>query len=215
MAFMELFMAGFASYAGPCLFYCAPLVFPYIAASREDTRGRMKAIIIFSFSRFCMHALLGLCAALFGRALVVFFSGYSRVFFAAFGMAVTVLGILVLFGKKHLWSMPLPGRLSSTGSGAVNNGDLALLGVLMAIFPCAPRLAVLAYVAMEAGTPLKGILYSSAFGLGEMLSPVLLFGVAVNLIPYFTRGRLKVFFNALCGLLIIVLGLSLICRGFR
>ncbi len=208
---IELFVIGFSSYFGPCLIYCTPVVFPYIAASREDTISRIRAILIFSFSRFFVHIILGLLAVIFGRTLMSVFSDFSEIFFLIFGLVIMLFGILVLLGKKHIWHKPLPGRATKWLKGW-RNKDLVLLGVLIALFPCVPRLGVLAYIALEAKTLTQGLLYSSAFGLGEFISPVILFGAVINFLPVILTGKFKLFFNFLCGLLLVILGLSFLVK---
>lgn len=210
---IELFIVGISSYFGPCLVYCAPIVFPYIAASRENTAERMKSILVFSFSRFCAHIAMGLLAFTVGKTLLTVFSGYAGEFYLVFGLVIIVFGIMVLMGKRHLWQMFLP-RKEEGEEQPKGNKDLIIMGVLMAVFPCVPRLAVLTYIALEAATFRQGLLYSAAFGLGEFLSPVILLGVLVNFLPLIFTRKTRVFFRAVCGIVMIVLGLNFVIKFF-
>lgn len=94
--------------------------------------------------------------------------------------------------------------------------SIMLMGLVMGIAPCAPFLAVLSYVGLIAKTWFQSLLYGLAFGLGTLISPLILLTAFSGLLQRWIGSRQLVFgrvFNALCALIIIFLGLQLIFKG--
>jgi thiol:disulfide interchange protein DsbD len=86
---------------------------------------------------------------------------------------------------------------------------LYLLGVGMALTPCAPLSAILLGAAASA-SPLGGALLGLAFGLGACLAPGLVYGLGVAYFGQELRlrlGRLLPRFEKLAALMFIGLGL--------
>jgi len=219
-AVVELFLIGFTAFLGPCAVYCLPIIYPYIGATRNNWINAIEGIIFFSFTRFFVHLFLGLLATVFGRFLIISFSKFSKFFYLFFGLIVLISGISILLRRRHFFAFFLP-KMNLRGK----NRDLLVFGVLMALYPCAPRLGVLAYIAMEAKNIVTGLIYAFAFGLGEFISPILMFGILFTLIPkYLFRETVKVsrnltdklciVFNYFCAFLLIFLGLRLLSKFF-
>ncbi|MEA1965168.1 MAG: sulfite exporter TauE/SafE family protein [Candidatus Aerophobetes bacterium] len=117
---------------GPCLAYAAPLLLPYIGATKEKWQDGLKVGLLFSIGRLLALVILG------GAATVVF-SFINRFFppeksgwlylVAAFFMVS--MGILIILGK---------GFKRRIGKGILDKGtkSIFLFGFLMGIAPCVP-----------------------------------------------------------------------------
>jgi sulfite exporter TauE/SafE len=94
---------------------------------------------------------------------------------------------------------------------------LPVLGLIIGLLPCAPLLAVFSYLGLVSRTWWHNLLYSLSFGLGTLLSPLLLLAGLTGLIPRFLQGKKELYykiFSFISGLIIIFLGLQLAKRAF-
>lgn len=194
------FIQGFLVGSGPCLLTCAPLLLPYIAGTKRDWRAGLEAVLIFGLTRVAVYVLLGGIVGYVGAYLFPFFYGqvWGRVVWAGAGTFVIIAGGLMVFGRR--FDNPFCSYFQQTKS-------LVLLGVIVALAPCLPLLAVLTEIMFTAGKFYQGFLYGLAFGLGTLVSPLLLVGAVAPLIPV-----KKEILNVLCGLLLIAAGLVIFLR---
>jgi len=209
-AYIELFLIGATVSIGPCLAFCSPVILPYIAATRRGWREGLKAMLAFSLARLAAYTALGLMAGLLGRWLIEAIAAFNRPIFALSGLFISALGAFIVAGQApqgHLCRMrqALDGELKGP----------ALLGLAIGFTPCLPAAAVLAYIALKAGGPLRGALYGLSFGLGKALSLLLPLGVLSSALPGMLIKSQRVYacFRGLCGALLLLIGLRLMASG--
>ena len=92
-----------------------------------------------------------------------------------------------------------------------------LFGLIVSFSPCLPLVAMLGYIAMISDHWLKGILYMTAFGLGTVVSPMVVAAMLAGWVAKTLKSREGLFkaLQIVCGLVICALGLQLIIAASR
>ncbi len=190
---------------GPCLAYTAPLLLPYIGATKRGWHGGLKAALLFSVGRLLALSILGGLATVAFSFINQFFppqkSGWLYLILSLFMIAI---GILIILGKG--FKMHIGKSLLGKG-----NESMFLLGFLMGIAPCVPYVAVLTYIACVAeNAVLVGILYAVVFAIGTAIAPIAL-GALMGIIPgkLFKSAKLLRAFQVVCGVALILFGFQL------
>lgn len=202
----KLLVAGFLMGWGPCLAYTAPLLLPYIGATKRTWQDGLKIGLAFSTGRLLAFAILG------GIVTVAF--SYINKFFPPhrFGLLylivsifMLVIGIFIILGK----AIRIPIGKKIIGKGIEN---MFVIGFLMGIAPCAPYIAILTYIACIAENKvIAGIIYAVLFAIGTAIAPIALGGVVGMFSEKLLKSE-KLFrsFQIICGTILILFGLHLI-----
>lgn len=210
----SLFVTGLFLGYGPCLLSCGPFLIPYIAATRKSGWQGLKAYLIFSLSKMAVYAFFGVLAGLLGEWVVrgFFESAYLGYVFFTFGIFVILLGLLLVF-EKNPFSKKCDG-LFHRYLQPKNTANIMVFGLIVAFSPCLPLFAVLGYISLISDTWVKGLVYMTAFGLGTVISPMILFSAAAGwgagLLE--KHARFLRFMRVFCGLLLAALGIHLCLR---
>lgn len=203
---LKLLVAGFTMGWGPCLTYTAPLLLPYIGATKRNWQGGLKVGLAFSIGRLFALAILGGLATVAFRFINQFFppqrSGWLYLLSACF---MITMGILIILGK---------GLKMHIGRGILDKGteSMFLFGFLMGIAPCVPYVAILTYIACVAeDAVLAGILYAALFATGTAVAPIVL-GTLMGILPerLLRSGRLYKVFQIVCGVVLVLFGCQLV-----
>jgi len=203
---LRLLIAGFTMGWGPCLAYTAPLLLPYIGATKRNWQDGLKVGLVFSIGRLLALAILGGLATIAFSSINRFFppqkSGWLYLMVAFF---MTTMGILIILGK---------GFKMHIGKTILDKGTISifLFGFLMGIAPCVPYVAILTYIACVAeNAVLAGILYAALFAAGTALAPMVL-GSLMGIIPekLFGSAKLLKTFQVVCGVVLVFFGFQLI-----
>ena len=208
---LSLFLTGIFLGYGPCLLSCGPLLVSYIAATKENALGGLKTYIIFSLTRMFVYIVFGILAGLLGEWVIhrFFESQALKILFFAFGLFLTVLGILLIIEKFSLGQKCHSLIHHYLGSKDLKN--IIIFGLILSFAPCLPLMAVLGYIVLISDHWLKGVLYMSAFGLGTVISPLIVFSMAAGWLAKVLTRHEKAFriLKVFCGLIIVYLGISL------
>jgi thiol:disulfide interchange protein DsbD len=205
-----LFVTGFFMGLGPCLAFCGPILFPYIAGSEKSWLGGLKDILIFSASRVVIYAILGLLASNIGYFLTELISSpkFNLIKYLGVGIFVLLLGIIMILGRTKFFFCRLLHRETIEKS----TKSMILLGILIGISPCLPLLGALATIAGLAKGPLVGAFWGFSFGLGTAISPLIILalvagglGKLLSLKPILHQVTSRI-----CGLFLIYFGIRLI-----
>jgi len=203
---LRLLIAGFTMGWGPCLAYTAPLLLPYIGATRRNWQDGLKVALVFSIGRLLALAILGGLATVAFSSINRFFppqkSGWLYLMVAFF---MITMGVLIILGK---------GFKMHIGKTILDKGTISifLFGFLMGIAPCVPYVAILTYIACVAeDAVLAGILYAALFAVGTALAPMVL-GSLMGIIPekLFRSAKLLKTFQVVCGVVLVFFGFQLI-----
>lgn len=210
----SLFLTGLVLGSGPCLLSCGPLLLSYIAAAKKTFRQSLRIYLVFSITRLVVYMALGAVAGFLGEWVLrrFFESRHLSWFFFLFGIFLIFLAVLVLFDRKgERGGLCRPVMLKCT-QGAGGLGTEIGFGLLIALSPCAPLLAVIGYIGLISDHWFKGLSYMASFGLGTVVSPLILLagfsGWIIQLIE--RRGRFVFFVRVFGALVLLALGLSLL-----
>ena len=202
-----ILLQGFVIGAGPCLLICAPIIVPYIAGTKRSWQEGLKATLIFSFTRLFIYTILGAASGLIGAYLIRIFisTPFGYHVWSVGASFIIVLGLLIIFGKKlNMGFCRFLNKYAVEGPVA----SMVILGLLVGLSPCLPLIGILIEIALLSERILIGALYGFTFGIGTVLSPLLLLGALAPVLP----GRLlqsdvaNRIFNSVCGVLLVLVG---------
>ena len=160
---IEAFILGILYGLGPCTLSCAPLIVPLIMnTAKNKTQGIIHSII-FSLGRVLTYTFLGFLAGLIGYTLDI--SSSKKII----GVFIIVLGILIFFKIPN--------------NKCIFKSKLKITGPFIALFAgiawgfsfCPPLLGLLA-ISAASGSALTGSLMAFLFGIGTIISPIILLG---------------------------------------
>lgn len=150
---------------------CGPVLIPYILANKNDTSAALYGLLAFSLGRLIVYMILGGVFGLFGSLIISLeYSHLGSLIRAVAALYIIFLGI-------YLWS-----RARSSGDKCIlkdhdpSNLNIFLVGVVFGLVPCIPLTAILVQIALFSDNILTGAVLGLVFGLGTVLSPLLLFG---------------------------------------
>jgi sulfite exporter TauE/SafE len=202
---IRLLVAGFVMGWGPCLTYTAPLLLPYVGATRTNLQGGLRVALVFSIGRLLALALLGgLATVAFSRINQFFPPQRSAWLYAIAALFMIAMGGLIIMGKGL--RMPIGNRLLQRGTEG-----MFLFGFLMGVAPCVPYVAILTYIACVAeNAVLDGMMYGAVFAAGTAIAPAVL-GTLVGIIPrtLLKSAKLLRAFQVVCGVVLILFGFQL------
>lgn len=205
---VQLFVIGVVSSYGACFISCWPIALPFVTATGETWQARLNAALAFLSAKLLVYVVFGAAAAVLGRTMTGWVARSTNVLYIVSGMAIVLLGVRAAYTETHPCGTLLRRlRLRTKVASA------ALLGIFAGVLPCATSLAVMAYIAFSAQSPLTGATLGFAFGVGKFFSPL----IPASLLTNYLEGRLnlnRVWLRRICALLVIILGLRLIGSGF-
>ena len=203
---IRLIIAGFVMGWGPCLTYTAPLLLPYIGATKRTWQDGLKVGLVFSIGRLLALAILGgLATVAFSRINQFFPPQRSGWLYGIVSLFMIVMGILIILGKG--FRIPIGNKILDKGTES-----MFLFGFLMGVAPCVPYVAILTYIACVAENDvLAGMWYATVFALGTAIAPLVL-GAFMGFIPgkALKSSKLLKTFQAVCGVVLILFGFQLL-----
>ena len=210
---LSFFLLGLSFGAGPCMAGCGPLLISYVVGTGKDTEKSVVSYILFSLSRVSVYLVMGVLVFLAGKFITEGLMGaISRYVYIFGGIFIILMGILMIAGKRIEWGICgfLHKKLLERDKKSV-----LMLGFVTGFAPCAPLLALFSYMALISKSWVTSVIYALSFGVGTIISPLLLLAVFAGLIPALLKDKREAFgrvFNVLCGIIVIILGLRLIFR---
>lgn len=164
---------------GPCLVSCLPYLGPVFLARDFGVRRSWRVVLPLSLGRLLGYAGIALAAGLAGHAVT---DGA-----AAPALRLLVGGAAVMVGLALVWRRPAcataagpeaPLRRIDTLAEPrpLLPGGLFLMGLSMAMTPCAP-LGVVLFSAAASARAGHGALLGLSFGLGAIVVPTLVYGL--------------------------------------
>lgn len=177
------FTLGLVFGMGPCLLACLPYLGPVFLNSDGGVRRSWRVLLPLSLGRLTGYTGFGLACGLAGQAVDTAVSDGTVK--AILGAAALLVGLALLWrsvsGRARCAS-PTPGngmatlrRIDATAM-PILPGGLYLMGLAMALTPCAP-LGVVLVAAATLASAAGGALLGLAFGIGAVVVPSLVYGV--------------------------------------
>lgn len=208
-----LFAAGLAFGSGPCLVSCGPLLISYIAGTEKSSAKAIKIYLLFSLARIITYVALALLIFFLGEFILErLLNEYAGYLYTAGGIFIIALGLVMIIAGDSGNRLC---RFFDKNMLKDSRKSVILLGLVIALLPCAPLLAIFSYLILVSRTWTESLFYSLSFGLGTLVSPLLLLCMLAGLIPKFFSGKGQLYariFKVICGLVIVFLGMQLIWR---
>jgi len=167
-----------------CTASCLPYITSYIAGIGAGFRKGIGVTLIFSGGRLVSYALIGALVGLFSGLFRLFvstsaispFQTYSSL---AFGIVTIIIGASVLLKYRkpcECTSIDTKSMITKARSGRFGF-DLGAfsLGLSRGLIICPPLIALLIY-SLPFSSPIGSVALAVVFGLGTVLSPILLLG---------------------------------------
>jgi len=183
LSFSAALLLGLGFGSGPCNIACLPYLGPVFLAKDDGVRHAWRTIVPFSLGRMSGYAMLGLLAGWAGLLVRQWLDG---------DWVRWVLGGATIFvATAILWRRTLTVQCASAAGGEVSvalqpprrdaaflPGSLYVMGMGMALNPCAPLTTIILAAAATASAT-AGLSLGVGFGLGAALVPALIFGIGV------------------------------------
>lgn len=207
---------GFGS-IGPCFLTCTPILVTYIAGTRKGWRRAMFDVAAFLAGRLVAYCLLGALAGISG-GLIRRFAGPTA---ASVGMVVgglvsIGLSVMVFAGK----GFSSGGACGKSGRYAWGSAGALVFGFVVGVSPCAPLAALLFELSLMSKGVWDGIMYAASFGLGTLLSGMVVIGSAAGLFAWLPGKVLRTpravtALSVACAALLLVTGAVWIAEGLH
>lgn len=205
-------MFGLLLGSGPCLATCGPILISYVAATKQGPKQGILVWFLFSLSRICIYPILSVSIFLLGELLVrqnlIYIAKYV---YLIGGIIIILIGIFTIIRDTGGAS-----RICSMISRRINQRLLKIqpitLGLIMGLMPCAPLLAALSYIGLVSSSWQRCVFYSLIFGLGTLISPLILLVLGAGFIPKILLNKPGTYrvLRLICGLIIVFFGTQLI-----
>lgn len=155
---------------GPCLISCLPYLGPVFLATDGGVRQSWRILAPLSAGRLCVYVGFGAASGLLG-GLAEDAVGVPAIRLVV-GLAGVLVGLALLLGG---WPQHRACSLGRRGSRPIG---LFLMGIGMALTPCAPLGVVLLSAASSSSAVWGGAL-GLAFGAGAIAIPSLVYGIGI------------------------------------
>jgi sulfite exporter TauE/SafE len=169
-------------------------------------------IFLFSIGRLIAYMLLGFLVVAFVNFFKQFIYSEMKLFFSSIAGIISVfLGCVVLLSRnKHSWSCRFI-------NGFFGKSNIFLLGFIMGIIPCFPLTVLLFEIGIMSRGSLAGMFYAFFFGLGTLVSTMLILGSFSGIFSGFLKKiakseKFKLVLRVICAILLIALGIKLLFR---
>lgn len=205
---------------GPCLISCLPYLGPVFLASEGGIRKSWRILLPLSLGRLTAYAAFGLLCGLAGQRVGDQIGGASVSLVV--GSAAVMIGLAMLFGRWPAKScspatpttVPLCRMDEVPKRNSLMPGGLYLMGIGMALTPCAP-LGVVMLSAAATGSATRGLTLGLGFGVGAVLVPSIVYGIGVAYFGSRLReqlGQWRLGLERLSAGLLIVVGVTNLVR---
>ena len=186
---------GFAYGMGPCLISCLPFLGPVFLASDGGIKKSWKIVLPLSLGRLTAYSAFGALAGTLGHYVKdSIATDFIRI---VVGCAALMIGLALLLrksgkacGQAQAQNVPLQRMDKRESPQMLMPGGLFLMGIGMALTPCAP-LGIVLFSAAMSGSATGGFLLGMSFGLGAIVIPALAYGIGMAYFGARLREQLR------------------------
>lgn len=181
---------------GPCLISCLPYLGPVFLANERGIRESWRIVLPISLGRLTVYSVFGCISGWVGQKVLENID--ARMVQITIGVATLMVGIALFLRLKtrsgcatahpsaispirRMERLEKPQKILPVG--------LYLMGVGMALNPCAPMSVVLVSAAAT-GDAVSGGMLGFSFGLGAIAAPAIVYGLGVAYFGQQLRGKL-------------------------
>lgn len=176
---------------GSCAIVCAPILVPLIISTSKNGKDGVKQTLAFYSGKILSYIFLGLMSGYVGY---LFKDLITQKIIGGFLIALGLFVFCQRYTKKCQFLEKVKGEHLSF-----------LTGVLIGLRPCPALLALLSMAAL-AGSVFLGGLMGLVFGLGTILSPLIILGFLAGKWAKIS-GKLRRINIIICGLFLVLLGI--------
>jgi len=197
----ELVVAGISFGIGPCLFFCGPVLLPYLLSRGVSKSAGLKSVLLFFAGRTFAYSLLGFYSVLlFDTAL------FQKYRFNKPAGAILLCLAAANFFKKSERICPFSKKNLYDEIGIFS------AGLFIGLSPCIPMLGVLTYIVAKSESPAAGAVYGLSFGIGTFVSPLLIAGFAAGYFSDWTNscGKVSGIIRTVSSIILFYFGIRLI-----
>jgi len=207
---------------GPCLLSCLPYLGPLFINAERGISHSWRILLPVSLGRLTVYGGFGAVSGWWGGRYVGGVNGW--VVHLTVGVALVLVGVALL-GRRSGGAacgacasggeQQITWRPRQAAAAQAMPSGLYLMGVGMALTPCAPQGAVLV-AAAASGTPWSGAALGLSFGLGAIAAPWLVYGTVVAYVGQQLReqlGRWQPRIEVLSAFLLLGTGLVQLWQG--
>ena len=171
-----LFVLGLTYGLTVCSLTCLPYLAPYLMGTGTGFKNGMANSVCFMAGKLLVYSSLGGIAAFIGHSL-------------DFGPKSSIVMGAILVGVGL--SMPLVnrGKCQKTCHKTVKNFSMLAMGAGSSLIPCPPLAAIFMLAAQRGSVP-EGIFYGFIYGLGLIVSPLIIAGGGLAFISASIRQQL-------------------------
>lgn len=198
VSLLSVWTLGLALGLTACTVTCLPFVGTWAMGRAEGGRVGMLDTMAFLAGRLVAYTLLGALAGALGAWFV---KGLAE------GIGHLVIG-LTAYGAALWLVWPGSGAKACLARGGISSLSPFLMGGALTLIPCAPLGTLLATCAAEESAT-GGALYGAVFGLGALISPMLVLIPAAARFGELLKGQspsLLLFLRAGAALVLLLLG---------
>jgi cytochrome c-type biogenesis protein len=194
-----LFTLGLVYGTTVCSMTCLSYLGPYLLGTGNGFRDGVISSLSFGLGKICCYVFLGGLAGYLGRGLP---SSPAQ----TLTMGIILIGVAI--------SMPFVSKRSCRNKchQGSKRASLLTLGAATSLVPCPPVLAILTLAAGQ-GSVVAGMGFGLFYGLGIIISPLLLVGGGLSLVSQKLRQEIKSFMPYIQGLamtILILMGANII-----
>ncbi|UDQ98779.1 sulfite exporter TauE/SafE family protein [Lentisphaerota bacterium WC36G] len=203
-----LFLMGLFYGFTVCSYSCFPVVATYVLGTKKTFKEGFYSCVIFSFARLFGYIIAGTISALGGILIKQLFN--QNILTAISGFVFIIVGISLCLNKRT------KSCCQNNSKPKQNIWQLIILGLTTGLMPCLPYMAVMS-VAAASGSISYGILSTTMFGLGNIISPLLILSGAMGWIAGSIAKKIPEHRNILLKLnatFIILMGTNFVLKSF-
>ncbi|MBU2591505.1 MAG: sulfite exporter TauE/SafE family protein [Nitrospinae bacterium] len=199
--FVSIFFLGLIYGATICSISCLPYLAPYLLSTGLGFTDGVKSSLLFLSGKLTCYMFIGGLSAYLGNVLMLDKSMSVK---WIMGIAIIALGLSIPFVNK--------GGCCTKRQVVGKRVSLFVLGIATSLRPCPPLVAMF-LLAAKNGSVLLGVSYGIIYGLGLILSPIIIAGGGIALISKAIKTESKAFVPYLQGIsmvIIVVIGIKII-----
>ncbi len=194
VSYLEALILGVLYGLGPCSIFCAPILIPLIITTVRTGKEGIIQVFNFGFGRILAYFFLG---GLAGYTGYLFEDLISKKLISIF---IVLLGIFILLVYFFTFK-----KQSKCPTLLARGRELSFLtGLVIGLSPCPPLLALFSLAALEKSF-LIGMGMGLFFGIGSLITPLIIFGFLAGKIS--SLEEFKAIVPIVSGLFLIIFGL--------
>ncbi|MEN8189131.1 MAG: sulfite exporter TauE/SafE family protein [Thermodesulfobacteriota bacterium] len=182
-----------------CSLTCLPYLGPYLMGTGRGFVDGLSLSLVFILGKLCTYTALGGLAGFLGETI------------STSGSHNLVMGITLAIVTLTL-PLVTKGRCPNRCQAVTRRGSLFVLGIVSSLIPCPPLVAVF-LLAANNGTAIGGLSYGFFYGIGLVVSPMLIVGGGLGMISEKIKteaGGFTPFMQGLVMLIMMVMATNMI-----